>query len=215
MIKGIIFDLDGTLADTIEDLTRSMNCGLDQVNCPRRTVEECRQMVGSGLKNFVSQALPDDRQDLQNELLDAMVQHYQTNCLDKTTAYDGMPEVLASLYEKGVLLAVLTNKNQVPAETIIHYIFGKDVFPIIVGASETRKVKPDPASTLQIVSEWQLQKSEVLYVGDSDIDILTARAAGLKCVACLWGYRSRQQLTDAGAEVFIEHPRQLLDCLEL
>jgi phosphoglycolate phosphatase len=210
MIKGIIFDLDGTLVDTIEDLAEAMNYALKQVQCPQLTVDQCRQMVGGGLKNFVAQALPQDRQDLQSVLLDLMVNFYQGNCLAKTKAYAGIIETLQSLHDRGILLAVLTNKNQIPAEVIVYNLFGKTLFSQIVGAAEGRKVKPDPKTTLDIIAAWGLDKSEVLYVGDSDIDIRTAYAVGIQSAACLWGYRSRQQLKDAGATLFIQHPEQLL-----
>lgn len=213
MIKGMIFDLDGTLVDTIEDLATSMNHGLAELGCPQRTVAECSQMVGSGLRNFVSQALPPDRQDLQDRLLALMVAYYQEHCLEKTRPYAGMVETLQTLREKGVLLAVLTNKNQLPAEKIVRHLFGDALFSQIVGAAESRKVKPDPKTTWDIIGVWGLQKSEVLYVGDSDIDILTAIAAGLQCAGCLWGYRSRQQLEAAGAKLLIKHPSEILDLL--
>lgn len=214
MIKGVVFDLDGTLADTIEDLTDAMNQGLTQLGCPPRTVDECRQRVGSGLKNFVSQVLPADRQELDGKLLSLMVNHYQGNCLNKTSVYPEIRKVLETLHGSGVLLAVLTNKNQLPAEMVIHGLFGNTLFSSIIGATDKRKVKPDPTTLLEIVREWGLGRNEVLYAGDSDIDILTAREAGLKCAACLWGYRSRQQLEDAGAELFIEYPLQLLDLVQ-
>jgi phosphoglycolate phosphatase len=213
MIKGIIFVLDGTLADTIEDLAEAMNYALKQVQCPQLRVGQCRQMVGGGLKNFVAQALPQDRQDIHSTLLDLMVNYYRDNCLSKTKAYAGILETLQRLYDKGILLAVLTNKNQIPAEVIVYHLFGKTMFSQIVGAAEGRKVKPDPKTTLDIISTWGLDKSEVLYVGDSDIDIRTAHAVGIQSAACLWGYRSRQQLKDAGATVFIQHPEELLELL--
>lgn len=213
MVKGMIFDLDGTLVDTIEDLADAMNHGLAGLDCPTLTIEQAAQMVGSGLKNFVSQALPADRQGLHAELLSRMVNFYRNHCLDKTKPYDGMVETLDLLRQKGIRLAVLTNKNQAPADIIVQHFFGSHLFHPVVGAMEGRKVKPDPQTTLDIIAGWQLDGSEVLYVGDSDIDIQTAKTAEIKCVACQWGYRSPDQLKAAGAETIIRHPSQLLDFL--
>jgi phosphoglycolate phosphatase len=213
MFKGMIFDLDGTLVDTIEDLADAMNHGLAGLDCPTLTIEQAAQMVGSGLKNFVLQALPADRQDLHTELLGRMVSFYKQNCLNKTRPYEGMVETLDTLMQRGIRLAVLTNKNQAPAEIIVHHFFGRGLFNPVIGALEGRKVKPDPQTTLGIISGWGMDNTEVLYVGDSDIDILTAKAAEIECAACQWGYRSPDQLKAAGAETIIQHPRQLLDFL--
>jgi phosphoglycolate phosphatase len=213
MIRGMIFDLDGTLVDTIEDLADAMNEGLSSLGCPTLTVEQAAGMVGSGLKNFVSQALPADRQDLQADLLSRMVSFYRQNCLNKTRPYEGLVETLDLLRRKGIRLAVLTNKNQAPAEIIVNHYFGTDLFNPVIGALDGRKVKPDPQTTLEIIQAWGLERSQVLYVGDSDIDVLTAKAAQVTCVACQWGYRSLDQLKAAGAEILIRHPRQLLDFL--
>jgi phosphoglycolate phosphatase len=209
MIKGVIFDLDGTLVDTIEDLTEAMNHGLRMLGCPERTLDECAQMVGSGLKNFVSQALPAQRQELGDQLYTLMTSHYGQHLLDKTKPYEGIRQTVRQMRLQGIQLAVLTNKNQIPAERIIQALFDPMTFSPVVGNTENRKVKPDPQSTLEIISRWGRDRSEVVYVGDSDVDILTAAAAGIRCVACLWGYRSRQQLEEAGATMFIERPGQL------
>ncbi|MCE5185971.1 MAG: HAD family hydrolase [Planctomycetaceae bacterium] len=214
MIKGILFDLDGTLADTIEDLTDSMNYALTQLGCPTLSIEQCRQMVGSGLKNFASQALPADRQELHPQLMDLMVSRYAEICLDKTMAFAGMNSTLVRLRAQNIQLGVLTNKNQEPAEKIVHHLFGKELFDPIVGLASGRKVKPDPQTTWGIIEHWGLHKDSVLYVGDSDVDVRTAIAAQVRCAACLWGYRSQEQLEAAGATVFIRHPEELLALLQ-
>jgi phosphoglycolate phosphatase len=213
MFKGLIFDLDGTLVDTIEDLTDAMNYALSGLGCPKLTCSQTAQMVGSGLKNFASQALPADRQELLQDLLDRMVARYRQNCLNKTRPYEGIVEALASLRQKNVRLAVLTNKNQAPAEAIVNHFFGTGLFDPVIGAAEGRPVKPDPRTTFEIIRAWGFETSQVFYVGDSDIDVLTAKAAQIACIACQWGYRSVDQLKAAGAETIIQHPRQLLDVL--
>ncbi|MCI0498177.1 MAG: HAD family hydrolase [Planctomycetales bacterium] len=214
MIKGLIFDLDGTLVNTLGDLTDAMNFALHELGCPARSANECRQMIGGGLRNFAHKALPAGRNDLCEELVERMLGRYQGHCMNKTTAYDGIHEVVGELLRRGLRLAVLTNKNQTPSELIIKHIFGDGVFEPVVGEIKGRKIKPDPATTLDIIAGWGLTREEVLYVGDSDIDIHTAHAAGVRCVGCEWGFRSRQQLIEAGAEILIQTPQQILDLLD-
>ena len=211
MIKGIIFDLDGTLVDTLDDLTDAMNAALTRCGCPVRTPIECRQMIGSGVRMFAQRALPDDKKHLTDELFTKMIAYYHDHCLSKTKVYDGIKEVLTVLSERGIRLAVLTNKHQNPTDLIVRHYFGDETFAPVVGVVEGRKVKPDPTSTLEIIDDWGLKPDDVLYVGDSDVDIQTAKNAQIRCLGCLWGFRSKEQLIAAGAETLIEHPRQILD----
>ena len=152
--KGIIFDLDGTLLDTLGDLTASMNYGLSRLGCPTRRREECRRMIGNGLTKFAERALPENRKDLRDELLKIMVAHYQQHCLVETAPYKGISDVVEALRDKGIRLAVLTNKNQKPAELIIKHFWGEGIFDPVVGICEGRKVKPEPESTLEILEQW-------------------------------------------------------------
>lgn len=211
-IQGIIFDLDGTLVDTLDDLTDSMNAALSQVGRPARTPGECRQMIGHGLRRFAELALGTGCLELTDALIERMVSHYRSHCLRKTTAYPGMQETVNRLAAQGIRLAVLTNKNQPPAEIITRHYFG-DVFNPVVGAMDGRTPKPDPQSTLEIMDGWGLNKEAVLFVGDSETDIRTAENAGIRCLACEWGFRSKDQLLQAGAVSLISHPRRILDIL--
>jgi phosphoglycolate phosphatase len=210
-IHGIIFDLDGTLVDTLDDLTDSMNAALAQLGRPQHTPESCRTMIGYGLRTFAEQALGPDHVGLTDELMQRMVTYYLNHCLIKTSAYEGMKETIRALSQQGIQLAVLTNKNQTPAEIISRHYFGTDVFDPVVGAADERKSKPDPTTTLDILNQWDLGKNEVLFVGDSETDVQTAINAGLRCIGCLWGFRSKEQLREAGTEILIEHPRQILN----
>lgn len=212
-IQGIIFDLDGTLVDTLDDLSEAMNAALAQLNRPTVSREQCREMIGYGLRKFAELALGPDHAEHADALVARMVAVYREHCLDKTVVYDGMADVIATLSDRGIRLAVLTNKNQSPAETITHHYFGADTFDIIVGAVDGRPAKPDPQTTLNILRRWNLGTDAVLFVGDSETDIRTARAAGVRGVGCEWGFRTKAQLLDAGADILIQHPAQILNQL--
>jgi phosphoglycolate phosphatase len=214
MIKGVIFDLDGTLVDTLDDLTDSMNAALTQLGRPARSPQECRAMIGHGLRKFAERALGEGHTHLTDALVERMVDDYRDHCLLKTTTYDGMKEAIAALRRRQLRLAVLTNKNQAPAEVISRYYFGYDTFDPIVGAAPGRAVKPDPRTTLQILHQWKLDADEVAFVGDSEADVQTAMAAGVRCIACEWGFRSREQLLQAGAHILIAQPAQILDHID-
>jgi len=207
----LIFDLDGTLVNTLDDLTDSMNTALGQLGRPVRSRDECRAMIGHGLRKFAQEALGQEHIQLTDELMMRMVDYYGGHCLLKTTVYPGLGDVIAALSRQGVRLAVLTNKNQAPAEIITCHYFGCEVFDPVVGAADGRKPKPDPQSTLDVISGWGLEKEEVLFVGDSETDVQTAINAGVRCLACQWGFRSKDQLIEAGAEILIQQPRKILE----
>ena len=170
-------------------------------------------MIGHGLRKYAARALGPEREELTDELVATMVAYYQDHCLEQTRVYEGLDAVVAELSRSGVRLAVLTNKNQAPAEKITRHYFGDTVFDPIVGAAPERTPKPDPTTTLEILRGWSLTADEVLFVGDSEPDMQTAKAAGLKAVGCEWGFRSAEVLTEAGADVLITHPQQILELL--
>ena len=208
--KGIIFDLDGTLLNTLEDLTASMNYALVKLGCNPRHREECRRMIGNGLTQFAELALPENYKDLRDELLKIMSAYYQHHCLVKTAPYEGIPSVVQTLSDKGIRMAVLTNKNQKPAEAVVTHFWKNGFFDPVVGVCDGRKIKPDPESTLEILGQWQLTASEVIFIGDSEVDIQTALAAEVASVGCEWGFRDKEQLLAAGAETLIQKPIQIL-----
>lgn len=210
-VKGIIFDLDGTLVDTLDDLTDSMNAALTQVGCPKRSRQQCREMIGNGLHKFAERALEPEHLDLTEQLLVRMVSYYRDHCLLKTHAYPGIKETVSKLSAKGIRLSVLTNKNQAPAEVITCHFFGTETFDPIVGAAEGRTPKPDPKTTLDIIAGWGLSREEVLFVGDSETDIQAAKNAGVHSIGCEWGFRSKDTLCQAGVDFLIQQPRQILD----
>lgn len=207
--KGIIFDLDGTLVDTLDDLTDAMNHALKTLGFAMHSRDLCRKMIGNGLKMFAQRAIGTDDPNQIGKLLDVMTVFYREHCLDKTRPYMNLKEVVLRIFERGIRLAVLTNKNHAPAETITNHFFGLGTFDPIVGYREGLKVKPDPQTTLDIIAGWRLQKDQVLFVGDSEVDIQTAAAAGIEAIGVSWGFRGREALTAAGAGQIIDHPDQL------
>ena len=211
--KGIIFDLDGTLVDTLDDLTDSMNAALAQLGRPVCLRQQCRTMIGNGLHKFAERALGLKDVQLADELFMRMVDHYKVHCLLKTTVYPGVKDAINPLLKKGIRLAVLTNKNQESAEVIVHHFFGKDTFDPIVGAADGRKGKPDSQTTLDILRQWNLTADEVFLIGDSEADAKAAIAAGVRCVGCEWGFRSKNQLLEAGVELFVQQPSQILNLI--
>lgn len=211
-IKGVIFDLDGTLVNTLEDLTDSMNAALTQIGRPARSRVQCMQMIGHGLRKFAERALGDEHLGLTDQLLVRMVDYYKDHCLLKTAPYPGMAEIVAALSARGLRLGVLTNKNQLPAEIITRHLF-PDTFDPIVGAADGQPSKPDPQTTLAMIGGWGLEAGEVLFVGDSETDIQTAANAGVACLACEWGFRTKEELLEAGAERLIQQPGQILELI--
>lgn len=212
-IKGIIFDLDGTLVDTLGDLTDSMNAALAQLGRPGHSPDEYRSMVGYGLRRFAEAALGPEYVGLADELVKRMAAYYLNHCLIKTTPYDGMKETINALTQRGFQLAVLTNKNQAPSEVMSRYHFGDKTFDPIVGAAEGRTPKPDPTTTFEILQQWNLSPDEALFVGDSETDVQTAINADVRPVGCLWGFRSRDRLIEAGANILISYPKEILNCI--
>ena len=210
--KGLIFDLDGTLVDTLGDLTDSMNAALGHLGRPQRTADQCRRYIGHGLRKYAERALGPDYIHLTDALMEHMIAHYRGNCLNKTAAFSGMQQTIQTLAAQGLRLAVLTNKNQAPSETITRHFF-PGTFDPIVGAAEGRTPKPDPQTTLDIINGWGVDKNEVLFIGDSEADIQTALNAGIRPIGCLWGFRDTDILRGAGAQTLIQRPPQILDII--
>jgi phosphoglycolate phosphatase len=209
--KAVFFDLDGTLVDTLDDLTDAMNYALNQLGQPPVSRDACREMIGKGLAVFANKALPDGAKHLQQSLIDAMKARYIKTCLDKTRVYDGLANLLSKCREKGLKLGVVSNKAHLLTVKIAEHYFGRDCFGIILGQKEDIKIKPDP-EPIQIAMKSVGVDSprQVLYVGDSDVDVETARNAGTDFAAVGWGFRSEQQLRQAGAEKIINNADELL-----
>ena len=214
MYKTVIFDLDGTLLNTIEDLAGAGNWVCRKNGWPEHSVEEFRHMVGHGIPNLVSRFSPADCQDEARlkETLAEFSQYYGAHNLDKTAPYDGIPALLERLGERGVCLAVYSNKADDFSQIIIRHFFD-GVFHLVRGKLPGVPVKPDPTGVEQILSQLGAEKPETLFVGDSAVDIRTAHNAGLRACGVTWGFRGRGELTDAGADFLADTAAELEQCI--
>jgi phosphoglycolate phosphatase len=209
--KAILFDLDGTLVDTLADLANAMNFGLQRFGQPTHSVEACRQMIGSGVKKFAQRALAEDAQNLRDEVLSAMRARYHDKCIEHSRLYDGIFETVEKLREKGLRLAVVTNKDQAEAERIVEHFFGADTFEWVVGVAGNMPVKPDTTGTMKIVESMGLSCEDFLFVGDAEVDVRTAASAHIRSVGASWGFRGRDELVEAKADIIIDSPAEILD----
>ena len=209
--KGVIFDLDGTLVDTLADLANAMNYGLEVLGEPTHSIDECRKMIGNGVSKFAERALSSDKQHLHGELLKLMKQRYLDNCFENSTLYDGIDETFDYLKEAGIQLGVVTKKDAGAARQIVEHFFGKGTFTAIVGVKDGKYLKPGPEGTLEIIKKMKLDKKQILLAGDSDVDIITAINAGVTAAGVSWGFRSRDELIEAGAKKIINHPSEIIE----
>ena len=198
--KLVIFDLDGTLVDTIADLGAAVNVALEKKGLPLHTLEEYRVMVGNGVRKLVQRAMPAALQGdeaLLDELLADFMSYYIDHINDRSVPYPGVPELLAELDAAGVKLAVASNKFQSGAEKLVGRLFPQVPFVAVCGGGQGRPLKPDPAVVDEIRLRAGVSREETLMVGDSGADIAAAEAAGVACVAVSWGFRSREALAAA------------------
>lgn len=210
MIKAVFFDLDGTLCDTLPDLTASLNYALRTFDLPVYGPDRVRDMIGNGISRLCSRALPAKRQDLHPQILALFRAHYAAHCTDQTSPFHGISETLSVLSDRGILLGVISNKPQLMAERVVAGCFEKVFFKDVLGQSERLPLKPDPALFTETMQRHGLLPSEVIYAGDSDTDLMFAGNAGVAAVGCSWGYRGRQFLADHGARNIIDSPKDLL-----
>lgn len=211
--KAVIFDLDGTLADTLQDLTDAYNFGLRRLGMPVHAPEDFKIMVGTGSLDLCRKALPAEQSDLAQKLLDISLEYYSKHYLDKTVAYPGIIELLDILAATGIRLAVLSNKPDSFVKRMSLEMFGPARFEVILGQQDGVPLKPDPAAVFVIIKQMKLANDQVLYVGDSAIDMITAAAAKVRSVGVTWGFRDRDELWSAGANHIIDRAGQLLDLL--
>ena len=213
MYKHVIFDLDGTLLNTIDDLADTGNHVCTLHGWPTHTVDDFKLMVGNGIPKLVERFAP---QGTSQEMLDQAYREfmdwYGVHKEDKTAPYAGMPEVAKALREAGVSIAVLSNKADVMAGPVVeHYYPG--IFPVVQGALPGLPTKPDPTLLYKLMERLGATREDTLFVGDSNVDIRTAKNGGLTGCGVLWGFRSREELEAAGADVIVSTPQELQDLI--
>lgn len=209
MYSCVIFDLDGTLLDTLADLAAAGNHALSAQGLPTHETEAYRSFIGNGIPNLIRRMLPEGSSEaLQSETLRLFSAYYAAHNSDRTKPYDGIPELLDTLHARGIKTAVVSNKAHVFSVELIRRFFGETVCTVY-GAGNDLPRKPDPAAVLRVMKELGVQPEEALYVGDSDVDMLTARNAGLDSCGVLWGFRSERVLVESGARFLAKDAGEL------
>ena len=209
-VKAILFDLDGTLLDTLDDLKDSVNHMLGTFGYPLRSREYVRQAVGNGVRNLMVRTLPEGEDAARvDECLNAFRAHYSKNMENKTCPYPGVMDMLRALKDEGISVGVVSNKYDGAVVALCQKHF-ENLVKVAIGERPGLGRKPSPDSALEAMRVLGSEAKETLYVGDSDVDVETARNAGLKCVGVSWGFRPRESLVQAGADVVIDDAGELL-----
>ena len=211
MIKLVIFDLDGTLLDTIEDLGNATNHALRTLGFPERSQGEYYRLVGRGITNLFKGAVPAgcDTPETIDAMRELFLGHYGVHLCDCTHPYPGIPELMERISARGVQMAVASNKYQEGAETVIRHFFGRFPFAAFLGQQEGFPLKPDPAIVALCMQAAGVKEEDVLYVGDSDVDMQTCLGAGVDTVGVTWGFRSREELEAFRPLAVVDTPAQL------
>lgn len=211
--SAVIFDLDGTLLNTLEDLMDATNYALEQYGYPIRTIDEIRNFVGNGARRLIERALPDGTENPDfEEILSVFRSYYTAHCEDKTQAYNGVPDLLQALKAAGCKIAIVSNKpdNAVKELNQTHF---RDFIQSAIGEKEGIQRKPAPDMVEHALAELNANKKETVYVGDSDVDIHTAANARLDCISVSWGFRDVEFLRKCGASIIADTPQQVYDLI--
>ena len=205
MLKAVVLDLDGTLLYTLPDIAAALNHALAECGFPTHTMDACRTFIGRGIMVAIRRALPAQASEADVDRVHTAYQaYYPHHCAELTEYYPGIRESLAALQEAGVQLAVLSNKTESTTRKVTAHYFPDIAWAGVYGRVPERPLKPDPAAASAVLEAFGLPAGEVAYVGDSGTDMEFARAAGMLAVAAPWGYRSREELVDRGAEIVVE-----------
>lgn len=213
MIKLVIFDLDGTLLNTISDLAGSTNYALKQCGFPEHETDAYNYFVGNGINKLFERALPESECTPENigRMRGFFLEHYTQNNTCLTVPYPGISELLRELQHKGIALAVASNKYQEGTEKLVRYYFKDIVFSAVLGQREGIPVKPDPVIVKEILQVNGVSVNEALYIGDSGVDMQTAAAATVTSVGVTWGSRTREELVENGACYVVDSPAEILE----
>lgn len=214
MFRLCIFDLDGTLTDTLDSLTYSVNLTLEEMGYPALERSKCRAFVGNGSRVLIEKALKASGDATLSRIEEGMEVYdrvFDANCTYHVTPYDGIVELLQALKEKGMKLTVLSNKPHRQAVHVVEEVFGKEMFDWVQGQQEGIPRKPDPYAAIQIAEKFGVKPEECVYIGDSEVDVATGTAARMKTLGVTWGFRSVEQLKEAGATILLDRPVQILE----
>jgi len=216
MKKLVIFDLDGTLLNTIEDLGAAANYALERNGYATHSLASYPYFVGNGVRRLMTRVLPEDARDSQtvDRVLKDFMDYYDEHNTDFTKPYNGMPELLQDLRDMGVAMAVASNKYQKAVTKIINHFFPEIQFVAVEGQQDGRNVKPDPSVIFAILAQARVLKADTLYVGDSGVDMEAARRAGIDSVGVTWGFRSEKELVEYRADVIVHNPLDILNVVD-
>lgn len=212
-MKACIFDLDGTLTNTLESMTYSVNLTLEEMGLSKITKDQCRLFVGNGARVLMEKSLKaagDTDASRIEEGMEIYGRIFDRNCTYHVTPYEGIPEMLKALKDKEIQLAVLSNKPDRQTVKVVKAIFGEELFDYAQGQKEGIRRKPEPDGVWYLMEQMHVSKEECLYIGDSEVDAATGRNAGLKTIGVLWGFRDRKTLETAGVDDLIDRPDELL-----
>lgn len=214
MYRTVIFDLDGTLLNTLDDLCDSVNYSLEKHKLPQRSLAEVRRFVGNGIRKLIERAVPCNTSlELTDRVYETFKEHYGVHCFDKTAPYGGIPELIAELSKRGIKCGIASNKYN-PAVQELNERFFEGLIAAARGLNEGEPAKPDAHIVNCVMQELNADRDTTLYVGDSQVDVMTARNTGLRMVAVLWGFRDYDELCEAGATEFVSEPSELLRYFE-
>ena len=212
--KAAIFDLDGTLLNTIDDLADAANDALTEAGLPTHSPDSYKLMVGSGVRNLIKRVLPKDNRQLET-VLKSMRRNYAACATRKTKPYADIHQALLQLRDNNIKLAVLTNKDERFSVHLIEHYFGPDLFTLVFGAMQGRPIKPDPAALLQLIDQLEIQPPDAVFIGDSGVDMDVAHAAGIDSIGVTWGFRPKSELIEHHADLIIDKPNELLQAIGL
>ncbi len=213
MYKLAVFDMDGTILDTLEDLKDSTNFALEKCGYPTRSYDEVRRFVGNGIRKLIERAVPEGLTVEQiDRVHEVFTEHYKVHCADKTKAYDGIKPLLEKLRASGVKTAVVSNKADYGVQELCKEYFD-GLFDYAVGEREGIRRKPAPDAVNEALRVLGIDKSEAVYIGDSDVDFETAKNAELPCISVLWGFRDEEFLREKGATLFVRDPAEIYDII--
>ena len=208
-MKLAIFDLDGTLTDSLADIAEASNYSLRKLGLPEYELSRYNYFVGDGIKKLIERILPENKQDKFDEALSLYNSYYNEHYTVKTYVYDGIAETLEKLKNNGVTLAVASNKTAIFTANVVKNYFGDDIFSLVCGKEENRPAKPSPEIVFNIMNKLGAKPDECFMIGDTNIDIKTGKNAGIKTIGCLWGFRTLKELKEAEADFIAEKPKDI------